>query len=302
MKYNKILFLFIIATSITFGQQIPDLEFEAQIKNPKYSSKTTATIGIDASHNNLHKVDGGFGPFAKLMQADGYQLKSITKISKEELMQLTTFVIVNPIHSSNIGNWKRPITNAFDSIEINILHDWVKNGGSLLVIADHMPFSGATNGLAKAFGFEYEDGFVMSENQEWPPERYSKKQGNLYETPITKDIDSIAGFTGSALRAPNKAIQIASFPKTHKLLIPEVAWQFENNTRRLDTTGLVMGAIMNYEKGKVAFFTEAAMFTAQIVQNRIKVGFTSPRAPQNKQFVLNLMHWLDNGISQIRKD
>jgi len=74
-----------------------------------------------------------------------------------------------------------------------------------------------------------------------------------------------------------------------------VAWQFEENTIEKPIDNVVMGAIKIHGNGKVAFFTEAAMFTAQIVQEKFKVGFNSPSAPQNIQFVLNTIHWLDNG-------
>ncbi len=304
MKIIKflILVLCIFSIKVFAQQQRPDLDFDLSVANPKYTGENTVLIGVDASHNNLHTINNGFQPFAKLLRADGYQLQSVSIITSENLKMLNTFIIANPIHESNIGEWKRPVENAFNVQEIEVLKTFVINGGSLMVIADHMPYAGATNELAKAFGFSYEDGFVMNEKQVWPPEVYSKKQGNLYETVITKNIDSLAGFTGSGLKAPKRAIKIASFPKTHKLLIPEVAWQFEDSTKRLDVSDLVMGAIMSYGKGKVAFFTEAAMFTAQIVQDKFKVGFNSPRAPQNKQFVLNVMHWLDNGKTQKRQE
>jgi len=93
----------------------------------------------------------------------------------------------------------------------------VSDGGSLLVIADHMPFAGAANELANKFGFTYEDGFVMKEGRVWPPDTYSKKQANLFDTPLTNDIDSIAAFTGSALIRSEDAIIVAKFPKSHKL-------------------------------------------------------------------------------------
>ncbi|HET8859359.1 hypothetical protein [Marivirga sp.] len=78
-------------------------------------------------------------------------------------------------------------------------------------------------------------------------------------------------------------------------LIPEVACEFDANAIEKSTANLVMGAIKRYGKGKVAFFTEAAMFTAQIVQEKYKVGFNSPVAPQNIQFLMNTIHWLNNG-------
>ncbi|MGB0915797.1 MAG: hypothetical protein ACPGVI_06975, partial [Crocinitomicaceae bacterium] len=41
--------------------------------------------------------------------------------------------------------------------EITFIKNWVKKGGKLVLIADHMPFAGAANDLAKAFGFEFCD-------------------------------------------------------------------------------------------------------------------------------------------------
>ena len=61
---------------------------------------------------------------------------------------------------------------------------------------------------------------------------------------------------------------------------------------------------MNFAKAKVAMFGEAAMFTAQIVNGNFPVGINSPAAPQNAQFVLNLVHWLDgvdNYSGEIKK-
>ncbi|WMN11641.1 hypothetical protein QYS49_39105 [Marivirga salinae] len=300
MKYFLIILLF--SSLNLFSQQQPDLDFPINIENPQYNGDETALIGIDASHNNMHTLKTNFVPFAKLMEADGYQPISIEEITEEALDSINIFVIANALNSSNIRNWRRPIANAFTKSEIKIIEKWVKDGGSLLVIADHMPFAGATNELAKKFGFTYEDGFVMKEGESWPPDTYSKKAGNLFDTPITKNIDSLAAFTGSALIPPEDAIIIAKFPQTHKLLIPEIAWQFEENTIEKSIENVVMGAIKNHGNGKVAFFTEAAMFTAQIVQEKHKVGFNSPAAPQNIQFVLNTIHWLDNGRLINRED
>lgn len=202
--------------------------------------------------------------------------------------------MVSVLHGSNIENWKRLIANAFTGQEIDIIEKWVINVGSLLVIADHMPFAGASNKLAARFGFSYIDGFVLVKDQVWPPDSYIKDSGRLLETSITSGIDSIVGFTGSALLPAKNATVIALFPETHHILVSEIAWQFDENTEIKPLGRTVMVAISDCEKGRVAFFSEAAMFTAQIAQGMRKVGFNSPAAPQNMQFVLNTIHWIDD--------
>ncbi len=61
-------------------------------------------------------------------------------------------------------------------------------------------------------------------------------------------------------------------------------------------TNQVQGTIFEYGKGRVAVFGEAAMFTAQINENNIPVGFGFPKAKQNEQFTLNVIYWLDRII------
>lgn len=287
--------LAVFCSKIMKAQQEPDLEFEPVISSPRYISGSGPTIGIDAAHNNLHTLEGGFAAFGKLLTKDGYLLKSIDEIKREVLEKLDIFVIANPLHESNVGNWQRPIHNAFTDEEMSHIVHWMKSGGKLLLVADHMPFAGAAMALAEKFDVKYYDGFVISEEEMWPPETFRKSDGNLYEDMLTSNIDSLASFTGSAILAPTNSTKLGRFPDSHRLLIPERAWVFDELTEVLPLEELSFGAYMIFGEGKVACFSEAAMFTAQLVQERYKVGFNSPRAPDNQQFILNLVHWLDNG-------
>lgn len=67
-------------------------------------------------------------------------------------------VIANALHAHNVSNWAKPIYQAFSSQEIKDIKSWVNNGGSLLLISDHMPFPGAIDSLAFSFGVL--DGFA----------------------------------------------------------------------------------------------------------------------------------------------
>lgn len=290
------LFLLLLLTSVQLkAQQVPDTTFVPQVDHPRYAEKSGLVVGIDATHNNIHTLNGGFTAFGKLLKADGYRLVSVEEMTQKQLEQLDILVIANPIHDSNVGNWTRPIANAFPEEEVSLIEQWVSKGGRLLLIADHMPCAGAAQKLGEAFGFNYVDGFVINKKQKWPPETYSKSKRTLKKTILTQNIDQLASFTGSALKAPEDAQVVATFPRTHQLLVPEVAWQFNRSTKKLPVEEYVMGAFKPFGDGKIACFTEAAMFTAQIVRNRLKVGFNAVEAPQNQQFVLNVVHWLDNG-------
>ncbi|HBB91962.1 MAG: hypothetical protein A2X22_07435 [Bacteroidetes bacterium GWF2_49_14] len=174
-----------------------------------------------------------------------------------------------------------------------------ENGGRLLLIADHMPFAGAAGDLGNAFGFDWVNGFAFTSENSWPPSVFSAADGSLNKSPVTEglntreEITSVSTFTGSAIKSPEGATNILCFSPDHYALIPDTAWVFSNKTQRLKLDGFCQGAILNHGKGKVAVFGEAAMFTAQIVNGNMKVGFNSEDAPQNAQFILNLIHWMD---------
>jgi hypothetical protein len=54
---------------------------------------------------------------------------------------------------------------------------------------------------------------------------------------------------------------------------------------------MLQGAALRFGAGRVAAFGEAAMFTAQVDEEG-PMGMNHPEAPQNAQFVLNVLHWL----------
>ena len=304
MKFRSIKLMTLILLlycPIFMAQQIPDTAFTFNIKQPAYSQGEGSLVLIDQAHSNFHTVETGFSPFAKLLRRDGYQVSGLSEliINPDLLGKCKILVIANALDSSNSQNWILPTPSAFSKDEIKVIKNWVERGGSLLLIADHMPFAGAAYGLGKAFGFEFLNGFAYTSEQAWPPSVFSQKDKTLIESHITngnnknEKIDSVATFTGSAFKTPADVIPVLSFLDKNYSLQPDTAWRFNKDTRSLKLTGYYQGAVLKFGKGKVAIFGEAAMFTAQIVNENFKVGFNSADAPQNAQFTLNLIHWLD---------
>lgn len=288
------LFLFIGFSISILGQQRADAITIKPLKNPNFKKGEGPKIYVDHSHNNFHKISGRFQPFTDLIKEDGYQVDSLTNLKQLSLADV--FVISNPIHQQNIGNWRQPIYEVFTKEEIYKIKNWVKKGGSLLLIADHMPFAGAANTLANVFGFNFCDGFAMlqKENRN-APDVFSIENGRLLSSEITHNITSITSFTGSSFSIPKEAKGVLKFTKDDVCLAPEVAWQFNESTKRTALENKYQGAILEFGKGKVAVFGEAAMFTAQTITrngNFRKFGFHSEQAPNNIQFIRNIMLWL----------
>ncbi|WP_347174190.1 hypothetical protein [Polaribacter uvawellassae] len=299
IKGNIVLFILSFVVNLSFSQQRADDINLPKIKNPRFLKSKGPTIYIDQSHQNFHQKAGRFKPFSDLLISDGFNVDSIINLKKLNTDDI--LVIANPINQKNVGNWSKPIYAAFSKDEIAFLKDWVKRGGKLMLIADHMPFAGAANDLASAFGFKFCDGFAYLKKERINlPDVFSKANKRLVESEITngtlgEKINSITTFTGSSFTIPKEAKGILKFIKDDYCLAPQVAWQFNKETPKSDLENKYQGAILNFGKGKLAVFGEAAMFTAQTITNNsgtFKFGFHAKSAPNNVEFIRNLFFWL----------
>lgn len=306
---RKILFLLIsfgylpIISNSVLAQQLADPDFDPPIKRPAYPKATGPKILIDAAHNNFHTADGRYRPFAELLKKDGYRVISSSEPFKEKtLNEADILVVSNALHKSNLKSWTLPTPSAFTKSEISALNKWVKQGGALLLIADHMPFAGASEELAASFGFSFKNGFAFNSEQGGII-RFRREDGSLKDHAITRGldkeqkIDSIFTFTGQAFEGPPEAEPLLVFGESSYILVPQKAWQFNEKTKKVSIEGWFQGAVRKYGKGRVAVFGEAAAFTAQVAgTTRTKIGMNSPVAEENYQFVLNVMHWLSGLI------
>ncbi|HSK41151.1 MAG TPA: hypothetical protein VK943_15400, partial [Arenibaculum sp.] len=196
-------------------------------------------------------------------------------------------------------NWTLPTPSAFTDEEIAAVKEWVEGGGSLLLIADHMPFPGAAEKLAAAFDVTLNNGFAVTPDPAGmaDPFVFRRADGSLADDPIAQgragaSVDSVATFTGSAFRAgPNAKPLLVLGPDTISLM-PDTAWQFQAATPRLPVGGWYQGAAIPVGQGRVAVFGEAAMFTAQVAPNGERFGMNAPAASGNAPFLLNVVHWL----------
>jgi len=282
------------------SQQVSDTSYHPEISNPRYAANSGPTILIDEGHHNFHTRTGRYEPFAKLIERDGYRVGSYNGAFQiDKLQKCDILVISNALHKSNVRNWYIPVYSAFSNNEIEHIVKWVSAGGSLFLIADHMPMAGAAKDLAAAFGFEFFDGFALKMNDTGPSE-FTVENNTLMEGPLTNGrfpderVDKVLSFTGQAFLIPADAHAVLKMDDSHVMLLPDTAWQFHQATPIMEIEGWSQGAYKNFGKGRIVVFGEAAMFTAQVVlPQNIKAGMNVDGAEQNYQLLLNIIHWLD---------
>lgn len=298
MIKNYIFCLILFIGSDIIAQQVPDMDYNPIIENPAYHSGKGPVVFIDEGHNNFHTKDGRYLAFAKVLQKDGYNIKAFKGVfESRSLNEVEILVIANPLNEINIDNWTLPNPSAFTDDEIKTLDEWVRQGGSLFLIVDHMPWPGASEKLAKAFGFEFINGFNISIVN---PAYFWRANQTIAENVITTGRDStevinrIPMTEGQAFKIPSDAQPILTFDDACLILLPETAWEFTSNTPIRNIKGLSQGAFKKHGKGKIVVFGEASMFSAQIGNpGKRKMGMNNDNAKDNYKLLLNIVHWLD---------
>ena len=282
--------------SLAAGQQVADSGFTPPVGRPAWEAGKGPVALLDEAHVNFHTLDGRYYTFGRLLAGDGLVVRPLrTSFTRDALAGARLLVIANALHERNRTDWSLPTPSAFTPAEIAAVRDWVRDGGSLLLIADHMPFPGAAEELGAVFGVRMLNGFAAPPGDVRGQITFRRADGTLHDHPIIRGIDSVVSFTGQAFTAEGAA-PLLILPDSITVLLPDTAWRFSDATRRVPAGGMLQGAVLEHGKGRVAVFGEAAMFSAQRAgPSRTPMGMNAPEARQNPQFLLNVIHWLVEG-------
>jgi hypothetical protein len=292
--------LMLAAAGVVQAQQVPDLNYNPPIPRPAYEPGLGPRVAIDEAHYNFHTAGGRYKPFAELLRRDGYRVDSLkVPFSATSLKTVDVLVIANALNVRNDEDWSLPTPSAFTGDEIAAVRSWVEKGGSLLLIADHMPFAGAASELGTALGVEFSNGYArLGDRKPAMADTFAYGTG-LEESAITRGrsddekVTEVATFTGSAFKPPKDAIPVLVFGAKSVSFLTKKVMEIKPDTPQIPIEGWCQGAVLKIGKGRVAVFGEAAMFSAQLAgPQQMPVGMNSPAAKQNHQLLLNLMHWL----------
>jgi hypothetical protein len=292
-------------------QQIVDPDFKAVVDRPAYR-RNGPTVAIDEAHSNFHTASGQYKPFADLLTNDGYRVVASTrKFAAGSLEGVVVLVVAN----ANARNFTDP---AFTETECDVVRDWVREGGSLLLIADHAPFGTSAANLAGRFGVAMGKGWVFEPTSGSVTTQltFSRQNGLLGVHPLlngrdtSEEVKTIKAFTGQSLGPPEGATILMKLSATAReasntddlnaeaearsvTALPGTA-----GARSVPVAGRAQGLAMSFGKGKIVVLGEAALLSAQVVslpdgdrQVVFKAGMNAA-GNDDRQFALNTLHWL----------
>jgi hypothetical protein len=273
----------VAAATVVLNQlsnKVVDLDYEHTIKDVSHPTGQGPTVLVDASHHNHHKIESSYQPFANLLRADGYIVNSTGQTFEPAALN-TTDVLV--IASARRQIWPD---------QVAIIKNWVIDGGSLLLVVDHQPYTTPSIKFASEFGIELLDGTALySGTDRKQPIVFSKKTGTLTDHSLLEGIETITTFSGTSfeLNVPGEPLLIfTDGAVVNKLLI-------NKTSSNIDASGQLQGAVLKLGNGKVAVFSEAGMFTAQLSKySRQPMGMNHPSAADNASLLLNVMRWLSS--------
>lgn len=288
--------------------------WEPVVAAPAYPSGKGPVVVVDEAHFNFHTISGRYRDFARALERDGYEpFAGTTPFSAAGLHGIKILVIANALSGRNRepANWSPPIASAFTAGEIRAVQEWVRDGGSLLLIADHLPFAGAAEKLAGAFGFELINGYALDRREirqatldrpfVFARDTKTHADGILADHAITRGrrpserVDRVMTFMGAAFRAKAPADPLLVFGGDIASYQTETFGKLSANTPSVPANGLLQAAARHYGKGRVVLFSEAGLFMAQTQGGR-PVGMNHPGAEGNLQLLLNTLHWLDGTL------
>lgn len=305
MALIECIFLFVVFAFESTASQQPDPAFNARVSDPAYAIRHPRAL-FDEAHNNSHTADGTYKPFLDLIKSDGY-LVSINekRFSRQSLAGYSVLIIVNAT-----GSQEKRESPAFTKEECDAVRDWVQAGGSLLLVIDHAPFNTPSAELAARFSVDISPGFVIdkknfnTESDDQTEIIFSRDNSLLLKHPITEGrtaaerVNRVITFSGVSVKGPDAGVQFLKLSSdAFDILRPEKEKVSDDpEAARVDwkqapAGGRGQAVALEFEKGRVVVFGNAAALTAQIGSKDIHYGM-NVSGFGNRQLALNIMHWL----------
>ena len=298
-RLTRLLFaiaLLIGVSTSAMAQQFADPEFDANVDRPVFTDRHPLVL-IDEAHQNFHTAGGRYKPFADLLTNDGYSVAPNTqKFTTQSLKDCTVLVVVNAQGAAQMRS-PEAAKSAFEPAECSAVRDWIRAGGSLLLIADHHPWGASNEQLAAQLGVEMGKSTtfdpVNSETGAMAQLNFSRSNHLIGSHPIllgrdgSERIDRVLTFAGQSLKGPSGSVALLPL-STSAADQPGPALPGRSGS----AAGRAQGLAFTLDKGNVVVLGEAAMLTAQVNgRQRIRMGMNVP-GTDNRQFALNTMHWL----------
>lgn len=225
-------------------------------------------ILFDESHGQRNWEQSGFpahtidGSFKKFVNKYSRELKfdSIKNKFGEELLNTKNGIIIIP-HPAGFLNkksqWELDPNSLFQKEEIEIIKQFVKNGGNLILLGHRNgdEFTKTNfNDLADEFGFEFNSDFLVNDTLNFEGDRKSIVTKDIVKNRLTKGINCLVlPFCGSINIKNDNCIPIAFSPRY------SISINLKQEEQRINRGNVIV--LTKYHKGRVIGVSTDQLFS-----------------------------------------
>lgn len=256
--------------------------------------KYPANVVFDESHDPLHTIadPSGYGPLADVIIDEGHTVSAWDTIGDWGNLNSDVDIIVVALPQQLYNN----------ALILPFLKAWVEDGGVLLIIADHPPYTAYLKPLAEYFGASFIGDYIVHDGaSHCPPGESTCPIANFSFTSSTmagvmEDVPWVTTYTGTAIFPLdgvnlNPIFQYSAPASTfttecYTQIINGHVYSFCNNGFG-DVSGLFQMASINVGSGMVVISSESGMWTCRF--NPLPTGWCDTEfGLHNEQFVRNI--------------
>lgn len=268
----------------------------------------------EAHHNLMASALTGYRPFVQLVIDAGYEVgPNRLPFTSDRLASADILVIVNPNGAEQSAPVERRAGSATTEEEADVVRDWVRGGGRLLLITDHYPTAVAARALAERFDVRLSGGWTDGPRHRRSLPGYgsifgylvfSRENGLLGDHAITKGraeserVLAVTTVTGGSMNGPDGAVSILRLSETAVDHLPRVPGGIAaraadgprdfNPCPACDTAsaeGRSQALAFTFGRGRVVVVGEMGAL----------IEFSVP-GMDNRQFALNIVRWLSGDL------
>ncbi|HEU4693405.1 MAG TPA: hypothetical protein VFS23_33810 [Vicinamibacterales bacterium] len=280
---------------------------------PAQAPPSARRVMLDEAHHNLMATaSGGYQPLVRLLADAGFDVSPNTlPFSRDRLAATDIVIVANPNGADARAPVEARATPAFTDAEIDVVEEWVRGGGGLLLATDHYPTGVAAGRLAERFGVKLSGGWTDDPAHRWALRGYghifgylvfSLENGLLADHPITRGydewemIEGVSTVTGGSMEGPAGSVSLLRLSPTAVDWIPSTAPRAPSNTtpqaqpgdfnpcpscEPVSAAGRSQGIAFSLGRGRVVIIGEMGAL----------IDYSVP-GMQNRQFALNTVRWL----------
>lgn len=310
--------------------QVPDSTYVPTVARPAFT-KRHPVVMVDEAHHNHFTAGGYYRGLAALLEADGLRVVPGTQPFSPALLRTCDVLVVAGALGDARAGVPAARNSAFRPAECDAVRDWVREGGSLLLVADPAPYASAMDSLGRRFGVEMGKAFVLdtrrvdAEMNNQGCIAHRRDQGALGDHAILRGrnrderVDHVVAFSGQSLTGPpgSRGLLVLGRSSWDVPFTPDARRETDPRLRaRADTSSVPMtpgsapamgrfqGVAFAFGKGRVVALGEGSMLSAQFLlgpealrrgRDRLRIGLNRPDL-DNEKFALNVLRWLGRAL------